>query len=98
MSFVQIIEFKTSRYDEIDKLMDKWLVATEGKRSITHSLSCSDRDHDGLYVQIVEFPSYEAAMANSALPETGDLARRMDELCDGPATFRNLDIVRDEST
>lgn len=97
MSFVQIIEFKTSRYDEIDKVMDEWLVATEGKRSPTHSLSCRDRDTDGVYVQIVEFPSYEVAMANSALPETGEFAQRMAELCDGPATFRNLDVVRDET-
>ena len=97
MGFVQIIEFKTSRYDEINTLMDEWLASTEGKRSPTHSLSCRDRDNDGVYVQIVEFPSREVAMANSDLPETGVFAKRMQELCDGPPTFRNLDVVRDES-
>lgn len=97
MGFVQIIEFKTSRYDEIDKLMDEWMAATEGKRTPTHSLSCQDRDNAGVYVQIVEFPSYEVAMANSEMPETGEFAQRMADLCDGPATFRNLDVLRDDS-
>ncbi len=97
MAFVQIIEFKTSKYDEIDTIMDEWMTATEGKRTPTHGLSCRDRDNDGVYVQIVEFPSYEVAMANSELPETGEFAQRMAELCDGPATFRNLDVLRDDT-
>jgi len=97
MTFVQIIEFKTSKYDEIEKIMEEWLAATEGKRTSTHSLSCRDRDNDGVYVQIVEFPSFEVAMANSDMPETGEFAQRMADLCDGPATFRNLDVLRDES-
>ncbi len=97
MSFVQIIEFKTSRYDEVEKLMDEWLAATEGKRTPTHGLMCRDRDNEGGYVQIVEFPSYEIAMANSEMPETGEFAQKMMALCDGPATFRNLDVLRDET-
>jgi len=40
----------------------------------------------------VEFPSYEAAMANSELPETAALSQKIAELCDGPITFRNLDV------
>jgi hypothetical protein len=45
-------------------------------------------------VQIVEFPSYEEASANSELPETAEVAARLAELCDGPPTFRNLDVAR----
>jgi hypothetical protein len=97
MGFVQIIEFKTSRFGEIQKVMDDWLAATEGKRAPTRGLICQDRDNDGVYVQIVEFPSYEVAMANSEMPETGEFAQKMMELCDGPATFRNLDVLRDET-
>jgi hypothetical protein len=97
MSFVQIIEFKTSRFDEIQKLMDEWLAATEGKRTTTRGLLCQDRDAEGVYVQVVEFPSYEVAMKNSEMPETGEFSQKMMELCDGPATFRNLDVLRDES-
>ena len=54
-----------------------------------------DRDRANTYVQIVEFPSYEEAMTNSQLPETGEIAARLTELCDGPPTFRNLDVTRD---
>jgi hypothetical protein len=97
MRFVQIIEFKSTKYDEINKVMDEWLSATEGKRTPTHSLTCRDRDNDGVYLEIVEFPSYEVAMANSELAETHEFAARMADLCDGPATFRNLDVLRDES-
>ena len=48
------------------------------------------------YVQIVEFPSYEEAMANSELPETGEFAAKLATLCDAPPTFRNLDVTREE--
>jgi hypothetical protein len=34
-------------------------------------------------------------MANSELPETGEVAARLAELADGPPTFRNLDAVRE---
>ena len=96
MKFVQIIEFTTSRYDEIDKLMDEWMSATEGKRTPTHEISARDRDQPNTYLQIVEFPSYEDAQRNNELPETGDFAGRIGALCDGPPKFRNLDVVREE--
>jgi hypothetical protein len=41
----------------------------------------------------VFFDSYESAMENSGLPETKALSARMAELADGPATFRNLDVL-----
>jgi hypothetical protein len=97
MKFVQIIEYKTSRYDELDKLMDEWMAATSGKRTPTREVSGKDRDQPNTYVQIVEFPSYEEAMRNNDLPETSDFAGRIAALCDGPATFRNLDVVREEA-
>jgi hypothetical protein len=43
---------------------------------------------------MVEFPSYEAAMENSNHPETGKFAERLAALCDRPATFHNLEVVR----
>jgi hypothetical protein len=97
MKFLQIIEFKTSKYDEVDKLMDEWMAATTGTRTPTHEFTCSDRDQSGTYLQIVEFPSYEEAMRNSAMPETDAFAARIGALCDGPPIFRNLDVVREES-
>jgi hypothetical protein len=94
VSFVQIIEFNTSRAEELDSLFDEWLERTEGKRTATRGVQARDRDRPNTYVQIVEFPSYEEAMANSELPETAEVAARLAELCDGPPTFRNLDVAR----
>ena len=95
MRFVQVIEFTTSRADELNALLDEWLEKTQGKRTATRGVQCRDRDRANTYVQIVEFPSYEEAMANSELPETAEVATRLAELCDGPPTFRNLDVSRD---
>ncbi len=94
--FVQTIEFKTARLDEFNSTLDQWLTATEGTRAATHSMETRDRDRDDTYLQIVEFPSYEQAMANSALPETTGFAETLAGLCDGPAVFRNLDMVRED--
>jgi hypothetical protein len=95
VSFVQIIEFTTSQAGEVDSLLDGWLERTEGTRTGTRGLQTRDRDRPNTYVQIVEFPSYKEAMANSELPETAEFAARLVELCDGPPTFRNLDVLRE---
>jgi len=96
MPFIQIIEYKTSKIDELNAALDGWLEATKGKRASTRGAQTKDRDASNTYVQIVEFPSYEEAMANSNLPETGEFSAKLASLCDGPPTFRNLDVVREE--
>ncbi|MEV4599026.1 hypothetical protein AB0K15_16640 [Amycolatopsis sp. NPDC049253] len=96
MSFVQVIEFKTSHPDELNELMDEWKTATQGSRTATHAVVMSDRDNPGTYMEFVEFPSYEEAMRNSELPETAKFAERIGKLCDGPPVFHNLEVVRDE--
>jgi hypothetical protein len=95
VSFIQVIELTTSRADELNALLDEWLEKTQGKRTATRGIQCRDRDRTNTYIQIVEFPSYEEAMANSELPETAEVAARLAELCDEPPTFRNLDVSRD---
>jgi quinol monooxygenase YgiN len=96
MPFIQIIEFTTSQIDEFNAVLDEWLVQTEGKRAASRGTLTRDRDRPNTYLQIVEFPSYEEAMANSDLPATSEFAARLAKLCDGPATFRNLDVTRDD--
>jgi hypothetical protein len=95
VKFIQIIEFTTSRADELDAMLDEWLEKTQGKRTATRGVEARDRDRPNTYVQIIEFPSFEDAMANSELPETAEVAARLAELCDDPPTFRNLDVARD---
>ena len=75
--FIQIIEYQTSKFDEIQALTDKWLTATEGKRTATVGTVTEDRDARGTYVEIIEFPSYEEAMKNSELPETQEIAAQL---------------------
>jgi len=97
MAFVQIIEFQTSRIAEFDSALDEWMAKSEGWRAPTRSLRTKDRDRPDTYVQIVEFPSFEKAMENSARPETAEFAGRLATLCAGPPTFRNLDVLREEA-
>jgi hypothetical protein len=94
--FIQIIEYTTTRIDELNAALDGWLDATKGKRAATRGVQTKDRDAANTYLQIVEFPSHEQAMANSDLPETSRFAAKLASLCDGPPTFRNLDVLREE--
>jgi steroid delta-isomerase-like uncharacterized protein len=98
MTFVQLIDCKTSRFDEMNRLMDTWVEQTRGKRTSTHNVIGKDRSDDSHFVEIVEFPSYEEAMRHSSLPETGRIFREMVALCDEMPTFTDLDVVRDEQT
>jgi quinol monooxygenase YgiN len=93
MPFIQIVEFSTSKFEEMKALSDKYRADSEGKRASTRAYICADRDEPGHYAVIAEFPSYEAAMENSNLPETQALAEAMGRLADGPASYSNLDVV-----
>jgi hypothetical protein len=96
MKFVQIIEFKTGDIDAFNRAVEEWRVKSADFRTAGRGTQTRDRDNDRTYVQIIEFPSYEAAMENSNRPETGEFAAQLAQLCDGPATFRNLDVVWEE--
>ncbi|MER6071874.1 ester cyclase [Streptomyces sp. NPDC001817] len=96
MTFVQLIECRTSRLDEMNRLMDDWVEQTRGKRTATHALVGKDRSDAAHIVEVVEFPSYEEAMRNSNLPETDKIFHDMVALCDEMPTFIDLDVVRDE--
>ena len=94
MAFIQIIELTTDRFDEVQALMDEWVEKTQGKRKAQRGTLTADRDRPNTYVQIVEFPSYEAAMENSNMPETSEFAERITKLCQAQMAFRNLDVCR----
>jgi hypothetical protein len=92
MAFIQLIEFVTTRPDEVEALVTEWRAQTAGRRTALRGSFTQDRERPNTYLQIVEFPSYEDAMANSDLPETTSFAEGLRELCDGPMLFRNLDV------
>jgi quinol monooxygenase YgiN len=96
MAFIQIIEATTSQISEVESLMDEWVQRSEGRRQTLRALLSEDRERPNTFVQIVEFPTYEEAMANSSLPETAEFAEKLAELCEAPPTFRNLDVRRED--
>jgi hypothetical protein len=95
MAFVQIIDFRTSRFDEMRKLEDEWATAAGADSTARRVITGADRDDSGRYVQVVFFDSYESAMENSNLPETQEFAARWAELTLGPPTFVDLDVIDD---
>jgi quinol monooxygenase YgiN len=97
VKFVQIIEYKTSRIDEFNALLDSWVEKNAGNRVAGRALQVRDRDAQNVYLNIVEFPSYEQAMDNSKRPETAEFAAKLAALCDGPPVFRNLDVLNERT-
>jgi hypothetical protein len=97
MAFVQIIEFRTSKLDEMRKLEDEWATAAASESTARRVITGADRDDSGRYLQVVFFDSYESAMENSNLPVTQEFAQRMMALSDGPPNFYNLDVVDDRT-
>ena len=97
MKFMQVIEYRTSQFDEVNKLVDAWLAQTEGKRTVSRGFTGRDREEPGKYVDVIVFPSYEEAMRNNDLPETQAMAGKMVSLCEGEVAFHNLDLVREDN-
>jgi len=90
--FVQIIEFTTTRIDEVKALGDE-MRAQGDTGLVVRGTFTADRDRPNTYLNVIEFESYDAAMENSNRPETSAFAARMAELCDGPPKFYNLDVM-----
>ncbi len=91
--FIQIMEFRTDRRDELVDLARRWSGDATSTGTATSSRVCADRDNPGIWRWIVEFPSYEAAMQNSQRPETDAMSREFADLCDGEPVFRNMDVA-----
>jgi len=97
MGFVQIIDFRTSKLDEMRALGEEWEAAAATDSKARRRVMCEDRDNPGRYLNIVFFDSYEDAMENSSLPVTQEYSQKMMALGDGAPTFTNLDVVEDRS-
>ena len=97
MEFIQIIECHTSKLDDLTALEDEWRKATEGKRTLRRSIITRDRNHPDRYLILAFFDSYDSAMVNSNLPETGEFGHKQAALLDEPMLFTDLDVVGDRS-
>jgi hypothetical protein len=95
MAFVQIVDYRTSRFDEMRKLDEEWEAAAGDDATVRRVVVCQDRDDPQRYLTLAFFDSYESAMANSELPVTQEFAQRMGAFADGEPTFTNLDVIED---
>jgi quinol monooxygenase YgiN len=94
MRFIQFIEFETDNIDSFAAEVDRWAEESADWRTASRATLCADRDNPGSYVHIVEFPSYEAAMANSNDPRTNEFAVRMASMTGEGRKFRNFDVLK----
>ncbi|MFJ8014951.1 hypothetical protein [Streptomyces sp. NPDC096339] len=95
MKFAQIIDFETERAGEIRELIHQYeqTARAEGRKGgPTHRTLLRDRANPNRWLAVVEFDSYEDAMANSDAPETAELAKRLAALCTRPPAFTNCDV------
>ncbi len=97
MTFIQTVEVRTKRIDELRAMDEEWETATEGKRTLRRAIIAQDRNDPDRYVILAFFDSYESAMENSELPETQAFAQRQASLLEGPPVFHDLDVIDDRS-
>ena len=92
MEFIQVIDFHTDNVDALKKSHEKWMAATEGKRTIRRDILARDRNDPSHYLVLAFFDSYESAMENSALPETQASAEQFASLTEN-MVFVDLDVI-----
>jgi len=73
-AFLRLIEFTTENPDEMEAIIGRWALAIGVDRTARWYATCVDRDRPGVFAQIVEFPSYKEAMANSGHLATAEFA------------------------
>ncbi len=89
--FIQVIQSKSTRRDEVRALIEEWRQqSNEGTGFLGGTYGFTDDDD---FIGVVRFESKEKAMVNSDRPETDAMAKRMAELMDGPPTFHDCDDV-----
>lgn len=65
---VQLIEYWTDRFPEVDALLDEWITGTHGQRTAERTRIGVDRHDSSHHIEIIEFRSAADADRNSALP------------------------------
>ena len=96
MGFIQIIEYQTSRFEELEALGKEFREASAqvaGAAKPLRGTVTADQDRPGYYLSIVEFESAEAAMEASSRPETQEFFGRLTALMDAPPKFYNLAVM-----
>ena len=94
MEFVQVIEYTTTKYDEVRAIGNRFAETRRtGGGPKPHTISfLKDRDRPNTYRTVARFASYEEAMENSSREDTTKMAGEIAALCDDQ-TFRNFDLL-----
>jgi hypothetical protein len=90
--FIQIIQGKCTKQDEMHAQFDKWLrdLAPSAPGWLGGTFGFTD---DDMFVGVIRFEDKEKAMTNSDRPEQGQWWSETERLFDGPAEFHNADKV-----
>lgn len=90
--FIQIMQGKCMRPDEMHALADEWReqIAPHASGWLGGTYGFTD---DNQFVGVVRFDSPESANANSARPEQSAWAERMAACFDGPIEYHDCDDV-----
>jgi hypothetical protein len=91
--FVQIIEYRTAQPEQMKAILDRWANQIGDARTAQWYLTTADPDRPGTYLQLVGFPSREAASVNSGHPATAQFAAELRAMCHDEPTFRNLEVT-----
>ena len=91
MTFLQSIEFEGDQA-EFEKLLERYREIMGSDTTAKRAWLLADRDRPGTLIELVEFESFETAMANSEHPGTQRWAEEAGSMF-GAAVFRNLDLV-----
>lgn len=92
-AFVQLIEFHARDLDGFRALEEEWRQRMGRETTARWMAVTADHDRADTYVQLVAFPDYASAMRNSEHPVTTEISKKMQEVTEGEAHFRNLDVV-----
>ena len=90
--FIQIIQGRCTRQDEMRALADAWRkdMADDAEGWLGGTYGFTD---DDMFVGVIRFESRAAAAANSARPEQGAWAEKMEALMDGDIEYHDCDDV-----
>lgn len=90
--FIQVIQGKCTRQDELHALADSWRAelspGATGWLGGTYGFT-----DDDMFIGVVRFESREAAMANSQRPEQSAWSEKFAACMDGPVSFHDCDDV-----
>ncbi|MBO0844002.1 MAG: hypothetical protein J2P22_01130 [Nocardioides sp.] len=90
--FIQVIQGKCTRQDELRAMADSWREELGGGAVGWLGGTYGFTDDDS-FIGVVRFESHEAAMANSSRPEQSAWAEKMMAMMDGPVEFHDCDDV-----